>query len=68
LTIPPEILNQIRSEFTEKTWAAFWRVTIEEQAPADVAAELGMSVGAVYIAKSRVLHSLRQWLGDLISD
>jgi RNA polymerase sigma-70 factor (ECF subfamily) len=68
ITIPPHILNQMRSAFTEKTWEAFWRVTVEEHAPADVAAELGMSVGAVYVAKSRVLNHLRQWLGDLISD
>jgi RNA polymerase sigma-70 factor (ECF subfamily) len=66
--IPPDLLNQVRQQFTEKTWQAFWRVTVEGQAPADVAAAFGMSVGAVYIAKSRVLHHLREVLGDLIED
>jgi RNA polymerase sigma-70 factor (ECF subfamily) len=51
----------IRPEFTEQTWRAFWLVTIEEQPVADVAAALGMSRNAVYIAKSRVLHRLQDF-------
>ena len=40
---------------------------VEGRAPADAAAELGLSVGAVYIARSRVLARLRariEQLGD----
>jgi RNA polymerase sigma-70 factor (ECF subfamily) len=55
----------LRSEFEERSWRAFWRVVVEEQRPAEVAAELGMTVNAVYVAKSRILHRLRQELGDL---
>jgi RNA polymerase sigma-70 factor (ECF subfamily) len=50
----------IQAEFAERTWQAFWRVTVEGQSPADVAADLGLTPGAVYIAKSRVLKRLRQ--------
>lgn len=56
----------IRAEFEENTWQAFWRVTVEEQASAEVAAALGMSTGAVYVAKSRVLRRLREEMGDLL--
>jgi RNA polymerase sigma-70 factor (ECF subfamily) len=57
-------LELIRGHFEERTWQAFWRVTVEGRSPADVAADLGMSLNAVYVARSRVLAYLRQELGD----
>jgi RNA polymerase sigma-70 factor (ECF subfamily) len=48
---------QIRSEFQESTWQAFARL-MQGSSSQVVAAELGMSVGAVYTAKSRVLTRL----------
>jgi RNA polymerase sigma-70 factor, ECF subfamily len=57
-------LERIRPQFEERTWQAFWRVTAEDQCPAEVAAALGMSVNAVYVARSRVLARLRQELGE----
>jgi RNA polymerase sigma-70 factor, ECF subfamily len=58
-------LSLIREEFEERTWTAFWRTTVEGQAAKDVAADLSMTPGAVRVAKSRVLHRLREELGDL---
>ena len=52
--------DQVKSEFTPATWAAFWRTAIEGHPPKDVAEGVGISVGAVYIARSRVLSRLRQ--------
>ena len=43
-------------------WDAFWRSSVLEQPIDAVAAELGISPGAVYIARSRVLHRLKQLL------
>ncbi len=57
-------LERIRPRFEERTWQAFYRVTAEGQGPAEVAAALGMSVNAVYVARSRVLARLRQELGE----
>lgn len=57
-------LDQIRPDFKEKTWQAFCRVAMDSEAPADVAKDLGLSVNAVLIAKSRVLARLREVLGD----
>lgn len=59
-------LDFIRAEFEPKTWQAFWKTAVDGRATADVAAELGMSPGAVRVAKSRVLHRLREELGDLL--
>jgi RNA polymerase sigma-70 factor (ECF subfamily) len=59
-------LELIREEFTERTFQAFWQVTIDGRLPADVAVELDMSIGAVYVAKSKVLRRLREAFGDLM--
>jgi len=58
-------LELIRGEFEERTWLAFWRTTVEGRAPIDVGEDLGMTAGAVRVAKSRVLRRLREELGDL---
>ena len=47
-------------EFTIPTWQAFWQTAVLDRAPSEVAAELGLSVGAVYVARSRVLARLKR--------
>jgi RNA polymerase sigma-70 factor (ECF subfamily) len=59
-------LELIQTEFEDRTWKAFWQVAVEGRPPAEVAAKLGMTVGAVYIAKSRVLKRLRQEFADIM--
>ena len=56
--------EQVRERFSESTWQAFWRVVVEDRSPAVVAEETGLSVNAVYLAKSRVLRRLREMLGE----
>lgn len=58
-------LDLIREEFEPTTWQAFLRVVVEDQRPSDVADALGLSLNAVYLAKSRILRRLREALGDL---
>jgi RNA polymerase sigma-70 factor (ECF subfamily) len=57
----------IRGEFEPKTWEAFWRVTVDGRSAADVAADLGVSPNAVYLARSRVLRRLREEFQDLLT-
>jgi len=59
-------LEGVRAEFEPRTWQAFWKTAVEGRAAPDVADALGMSPGAVRVAKSRVLHRLRAELGDLM--
>jgi RNA polymerase sigma-70 factor (ECF subfamily) len=54
------LLEMIRSEFQPTTWQAFAGVMLDGEKPAAVAGRLGISVNAVLLAKSRVLHRLRQ--------
>jgi RNA polymerase sigma-70 factor (ECF subfamily) len=56
----------IRVEFEPRTWEAFWRAFVDMQAPADIAAGLGLSVNAVYLAKSRILRRLREEYAALV--
>jgi RNA polymerase sigma factor (sigma-70 family) len=57
--------DRVRAEFTEPTWQAFWRTGVEGRAITEVAGELGLSVGAVYVARSRVLSRLRRRVAGL---
>jgi RNA polymerase sigma factor (sigma-70 family) len=51
--------EQVRHDVTEATWQAFWRTAVDAQPGKRVAAELGMTVAAVYLARSRVLSRLK---------
>lgn len=53
-------IDQIRGEFREANWQAFWQTGVEGRDASAVAEALGMSVGAVYKSKSRVMARLRQ--------
>jgi RNA polymerase sigma-70 factor (ECF subfamily) len=60
-------LETVRGDFEEQTWQAFWRTAVGDEAAPDVAAALGMSAAAVRKARSRVLHRLKEEVGDLIA-
>lgn len=60
------VVEMVRSEFEERTWAAFWRTVIDGQRPVDVAAELSVSPAAVRMAKCRVVRRVREQLGDCL--
>ncbi len=51
---------EVRRGVTEATWQAFWRTAFQGQAGKRVAADLGLSVAAVYLARSRVLARLKE--------
>jgi RNA polymerase sigma factor (sigma-70 family) len=55
----------VRPDFRPATWQAFWQTTIGARDVAQVGAELGLSAGAVYIARCRVLARLREHVRHL---
>ncbi len=59
-------VHVMQSEFQPSTWRAFWEMTVVGRPAAAVAAELGLSAGAVRVAKFRVLCRLRQELEGLL--
>jgi RNA polymerase sigma factor (sigma-70 family) len=60
--------DRIRTEFQETTWAAFWRTWVDGRKSKDVAEELGLSLGAVYMARSRVVARLREVIDGVERD
>jgi RNA polymerase sigma factor (sigma-70 family) len=52
--------RQVRLEFRQATWDAFWLTAIEGRAVEDVAQELGKNRGAVYAARSRVMRRIQE--------
>ncbi|MFO0844032.1 MAG: sigma-70 family RNA polymerase sigma factor [Gemmataceae bacterium] len=61
-------LERARPQFEPETWRAFERAWLEHQPAVAVAAELGIPVDKVYVAKSRVLKRLEQEVRLLAED
>jgi len=59
-------LELLHHEFQPATWKAFHEHGMNGRPAAEVAAELGTTVGAVYAAKCRVLGRLREHLRGLL--
>lgn len=63
-----QLSRQVRREFQPQTWAAFWQTAVENHSVQSVADGLKMSVGAVYVARSRVMARLKQRIQDVSLD
>lgn len=60
------LLDLVEEEFEPTTLRAFRRLALDGISGAEAAQELGLSVAAVYVAKSRVLQRIRQEAEGLI--
>lgn len=57
--------EQVRPRVQETTWQAFWKTAVDNKSGHEVAAELGLTVAAVYLAKSRVMARLRAVIDEV---
>lgn len=62
------VVPTLRGRFHDSTWRAFWKHVVDGRPVAEVAAEEGLTVAAVYKAKLRVTAHLHKELGDLVVD
>jgi RNA polymerase sigma-70 factor (ECF subfamily) len=60
--------EKARENFRPATWQAFWRTAVVGEDARQVGASLGMSVGAVYIARTRALARIRHLIQELEED
>jgi len=61
-----QAMRILQDDFKPAHWQIFRRCVLEGEAPADVARAMGMTVWAVYKARSRILHRLRVELDDFV--
>jgi RNA polymerase sigma-70 factor, ECF subfamily len=61
-----QAVRLMQAEFEPTTWKACWEHVVSGKSAAAVAAELGLTPGAVRAAKFRVLNRLRQEVKDLL--
>lgn len=52
--------EQVQAEVQPQTWQAFWEVAVAANSVADTAVKLGMTAGAVRVAKCRIVARLRE--------
>ena len=52
--------ERVKDCFQPKSWQAFWRTAVEQQSVDEVARQLDLTKGAVYVARSRVMAKLKK--------
>ncbi len=57
--------ERIRGEVEDSSWQAFWQTAAQGKSAQEVGQSLGMSVGAIYTAKSRVLTRIKATVAEL---
>ena len=62
------LMARVEPSFQPSTWQAFWRTAIHGESATVVAADLGVSPNAVFIARSRVMHRLRAEAVGLVDE
>ena len=60
--------ERARPEFQDATWRAFWQTAVEGKSAKEVSSALGLSLGAIYVAKSRVLARLKELIRRVEED
>ena len=56
--------RQVRREFHQTTWDAFWLTAVEGRTVEAVAKELAKNPGAVYAARSRVIRRIQEKVAE----
>lgn len=63
-----QALRIVRQDFQPATWQAFWEHVVKNKPARQVAVELGLTCGAVYAAKVRIMARLREELDGSLHD
>jgi RNA polymerase sigma-70 factor (ECF subfamily) len=52
--------DEVKADFRETSWTAFWETLINERPVEEVARELGVSPGSIYMSRSRIMARIRK--------
>ena len=59
------VLDIIRSDFEDSTFQCFWRYYVDDEDPANIAADLGMKPATARAARNRVVKRFREVWAEL---
>ena len=60
--------EQVRDEFIDTSWAAFWATVIDGKPVQVVATDLGISRGSIYMSRSRIIARIRMKVDEVLDD
>jgi len=60
--------EQVRDEFRETSWKAFWATLIDARPVSEVAAELGVTRGSIYMSRSRIMARIRAKVREVVEE
>lgn len=60
--------EQVRHEFVDTSWAAFWATAIEGESVEDVSRKLGVSRGSIYMSRSRIVARIRRIVNEVLDE
>ena len=60
--------EQVRAEFRPTSWQAFWATLVEGRPVAEVAGELKVSAGSIYMSRSRIMARIQAKIVDVLDD
>lgn len=60
--------EQVRHEFIDTSWAAFWATIIEGRPVSEVSQELGVSRGSIYMSRSRIVARIRKIVNEVLDE
>jgi RNA polymerase sigma-70 factor (ECF subfamily) len=58
----------VSASFRETSWRAFWATQVEGREVAEVASELGVSAGSIYMSRSRILARIRAKVAEILEE
>ncbi len=60
--------ERVRSEFLESSWRVFWETEVAGRSIAEVSKDLGVSVGSVYMSRSRIFARIRVIIEEVLDE
>lgn len=54
------VAREVEAQVKANTWQAFWQTEVQRRDVDEVASQLGMNAGAIYVARSRILARLKK--------
>ena len=58
----------VRSEFRDTSWRAFWATQVDGRSVVDVARELSVTPGSIYMSRSRIFARIRSHIAEVMED